>query len=308
LPIALITLNTQIMMKKNLIFFFFFFALVICSLSAQNEPVKGVTDTTPRPKNEKNDKQLLEDIKRDIEKQNGKKSEIPSHIPSPIQYYEVIEKQPVVKVKKERTPLAAPPKHYKHEVSLETGVFFKQIFRLFGLVKDTQSFPVSPYLVAYKYRPKKGYAFRLGIGADYAKSKEQLGGFLDNKTIKSNSYDARLGFERTMQIDDRWVFMLGGDLLAGYAKSTKTFDSGFDRNIRTLTNKGWGFGLVAGIRYDFSWRVSLGSETSFIFSNKKIIEKDEFTSNPQFNKVVKEGKDDNARFYGPANIYLSVRF
>jgi hypothetical protein len=196
------------MMKKNLIFFFF--AFVVCPLSAQNEPAKVVTDTTPRPKNEKSDKQLLEDIKRDIEKQNGKKTEPSSS--SPIQYYEVIEKQPIVKVKKERVPLAAPPKHYKHEVSLETGAFFKQIFRLFGLVKDTQTFPISPYLLAYKYRPNKNYAFRLGIGGDFDKRQEQLGGFLDNKTIKTNTYDARLGFERTMQIDDRWVFMLGADI------------------------------------------------------------------------------------------------
>jgi hypothetical protein len=293
-------------MKKIITLCLFTFS--IHALSAQKAPVelRIVTDTTPRPKNEKNDKQLLEEIKRDVEKQNGKKSQ-PSSSP-PIQYYEVIEKQPIVKVKKERTPLAAPPKHYKHEISLETGTFFKQVFRLFGLVKDSQTFPVLPYLVAYKYRPNKNYALRVGIGGDFDKIQEQLGGFLDNKTIKTNSYDARLGFERTMQIDDRWVFMLGGDLSGGYSKATKTFDSGFDRNIRTVTNKGWGFGAVAGIRYDFSWRVSLGSETGFIFSNKKIVEKDEFTSNPQFNKVIKEGTDERARFYGPANIYLSVRF
>jgi hypothetical protein len=291
-------------MKKIIILCLF--AFFVFTLSAQKAPLKVETDTTPHPKNEKNDKQLLEDIKRDIEKQNGKKT--PPAAAPPIQYYEVIEKQPIVKVKKERTPLAAPPKHYKHEVSLETGVFFKQVFRLFGLVKDTQTFPVSPYLIAYKYRPNKNYALRMGIGGDLDKTQEQLGGFLDNKTIKTNSYDARLGFERTMQIDDRWVFMLGGDLSGGYSKATKTFDSGFDRNIRTVTNKGWGFGAVAGFRYDFSWRVSLGSETSFIFSNRKIIEKDEFTSNPQFNKLISTKDDQKIRFYGPANIYLSVRF
>ena len=273
------------------------------TIAAQSDTVR----TTPDTIKVKNEKQLLEEIQRDIEKQNGRVTE-PQPAVSPIQYYKVVEKPVVVKEKKERKPLAAPPKPYKHEVSLETGAFFKQVFRLFGLVKDTQTFPVSPYLIAYKFRPNKNGALRLGIGGDFENAKEQLGGFADNKTVKTNSYNARLGYELTIPIDDRWVFMLGADASGAFSKQTKTFDSGFDRNIRTVTNKGFGLGFVAGIRYDFGWRVSLGSETSLGFLNNTGVEKDEFTSNPQFNKVIREIKEQKVKFYGPANVYLSIRF
>jgi hypothetical protein len=66
--------------------------------------------------------------------------------------------------------------------------------------------------------------------------------------------------------------------------------------------------VVAGIRYDFGWRVSLGSETSLGFINRKLIEKDEFTANPQFNKLIRTNNENNVKFDGPANIYLSIRF
>jgi hypothetical protein len=286
------------------IFLFCSVLFFIETLDAQRDTVQVRFDTVPTspitPVNK--DKQLLEEIQRDIEKQNGKTSPAPV-----IKYYEVVEK-PKIKERKERVLLATPPKHYKHEVSLETGAFFKQIFRLFGLVRDSQSFPVSPYLVAYKYRPNKKGAIRFGVGADFDKKQEQLGGFADNKTIKSSNYDIRLGYERTFPIDDRWVFMLGADASAGFSKTTKTFDSGFDRSIRTLSNKGFGLGLVAGIRYDFGWRISLGSETSLGFVNNTGVEKDEFTANPQFNKKIRDSKEQTVRFIGPANVYLSIRF
>jgi hypothetical protein len=282
-------------MKKILLLcsaLFFIETLMI----AQRKTNKMLYDTIPASK----DKQLLEEIQRDIEKQNGKTS------PSPIiKYYEVVEKP---KIKKERVPLATPPKHYKHEISLETSAFFKQVFRLFGLVRDTQTFPISPYLIAYKYRPNKKEAFRVGLGVDFNKKQEQLGGFADNKTIKMGSYDVRLGYERTFPIDDRWVFMLGADASAGFSKTTKIFDSGFDRNIRTMSDKGFGLGIVGGIRYDFGWRMSLGSETSLGFINNTGVEKDEFTSNPQFNKKIRDTKEQKVRFMGPANVYINIRF
>ena len=66
--------------------------------------------------------------------------------------------------------------------------------------------------------------------------------------------------------------------------------------------------FVIGIRYDFSWRVSLGSEMGFGFIQKNGIVTNEFTANPQFNSTIRRFDEQQTKFNGPGNVYLSIRF
>jgi opacity protein-like surface antigen len=242
------------------------------------------------------EKQKLYELKQDIERQNAGAAKKKVYIVDTIY------------VKKEKRVLGKPPKFYRHEVGVETGAFFNQLFRVFGLVRDTQNFPVSPYVISYKYRPNERGAARLGAGLSTYKLTENRGAFADTKTVTNQNYDIRVGYEFNIPLDDRWLSYMGIDGTFGYNKQNTEFDSGFDRNMRKIEANSYGLAFVLGIRYDFSWRVSLGSEMGFGFINKESQETNEFTANPQFNSIVRKFSEQQTKFNGPGNVYISIRF
>jgi hypothetical protein len=242
------------------------------------------------------EQQKLYELKRDIERQNNSATKKKVYVVD------------TIFIKKEKRILEKPPKLYKHEVGVETGAFFNQIFRVFGLVRDTQNFPVSPYIIAYKYRPNEKGAARIGVGARTYKLTENRGAFADTKTLTNQFYDVRLGYEFNIPLDDRWLSYLGIDGTFGFNKENTEFDSGFDRNMRKIQSNSYGLAFVLGIRYDFSWRVSLGSEMGFGFINRESQETNEFTANPQFNSIVRKSSEQLTKFNGPGNVYISIRF
>lgn len=197
---------------------------------------------------------------------------------------------------------------YKHEFQVETGTFFNQLFRLFGLAKDTAQFPVSPYIFGYKYKLNRTQALRLGIGVDFRNTNTRLGQFADNRTTSSFSSDLRAGYEFQRFLAEKWLWTYGFDVYGSVGQSKIIIDSGFDKNTTTIDNKTLGFGLVTGIRYDFNPRVSVGSEMSLSTLRTQSSTKRTFTANPQFNENVSETVDVRTRFIGPANVYLSIRF
>jgi opacity protein-like surface antigen len=242
------------------------------------------------------EKQKLYELKQDIERQNAGAAKKKVYIVDTIY------------VKREKRVLGKPPKFYRHEVGVETGAFFNQLFRVFGLVRDTQNFPVSPYVISYKYRPNERGAARLGAGLSTYKLTENRGAFADTKTVTNQNYDIRVGYEFNIPLDDRWLSYMGIDGTFGYNKQNTEFDSGFDRNMRKIEANSYGLAFVLGIRYDFSWRVSLGSEMGFGFINKESQETNEFTANPQFNSIVRKFSEQQTKFNGPGNVYISIRF
>jgi hypothetical protein len=274
-------------------------------LNAQNDTVwvdvaridtlKDVKQANKKSEAEK-EKQKLYELKQDIERQNANTSKKKVYIVD------------TVYIKKEKRVLGKPPKFYRHEVGVETGAFFNQIFRVFGLVRDTQNFPVSPYIISYKYRPNEKGAARIGVGARTYKLTENKGTFADSKTLTNQFYDVRIGYEFNIPLDDRWLSYLGIDGTFGFNKENTEFDSGFDRNIRKIQSNAYGLAFVFGIRYDFSWRVSLGSEMGFGFINRESQETNEFTANPQFNSIIRKFSEQQTKFYGPGNVYISIRF
>lgn len=264
-------------------------------MSLESDSINIIKEVNKINEKEK-EKQKLYELKRDIERQNSGVAKKKVYVVDTIY------------VKKEKRVLGKPPRSYKHEVGVETGAFFNQLFRVFGLVRDTQNFPVSPYVISYKYRPNDKGAARFGAGLSTYKLTENRGAFADSKTITNQFYDLRLGYEFNIPLDDRWLSYMGIDGTFGYNKQNTEFDSGFDRNMRKIENNSYGLAFVLGIRYDFSWRVSLGSEMGFGFINKESQETNEFTANPQFNSIVRKFTEQQTKFNGPGNVYISIRF
>lgn len=198
--------------------------------------------------------------------------------------------------------------NYKHEIGVETGTVLSQAFRLFGLVRDTQTFPISPYLAFYKFQFANNQVVRLGVGGSFNKNEEQVGGFADTKTITKSVFDVRLGYENQIPLSTKWTLMLGADALWGKAYETREFDSGFDKAIKIINSNLKGGAFVTSIRYNFTPKISIGSEMSLSFIVKNTDEKDEFSSNPVFNRQVRTSVNTSTRFLGPANVYMSVRF
>jgi hypothetical protein len=285
---------------KTIICLCFIFTL-FDNLKAQNDTsnvqIKGDSVKIP-VKNAQNDEKIkLYELKQDIERLNAKSS---------VRKKVVI--TDTVYVKKEKRILEPPPRLYRHELGIETGAFFNQIFRVFGLVKDTQNFPVSPYVISYKYRPNVKGAARLGLGLRTYKSTENKGAFADSRVQSNQFYDARLGYEFNIPLDDRWLCYMGIDGIWGFSNESIALDSGFDKNVRSSKANSYGVAFVLGIRYDFSWRVSLGSEMGFAFLNINGEEINEFTANPQFNSIIRKFNNQQTKFNGPGNVYLSIRF
>jgi hypothetical protein len=265
------------------------------SLSFDGDSLKLTKKDTKESERER-EKQKLYELKRDIERQNNSIAKKKVYVVDTIY------------IKKEKRILDKPPRLYRHEIGLETGAFFNQIFRVFGLVKDTQNFPVSPYVMSYKFRPNNKGAVRLGAGIRTFKLTENRGNFADTKTLMNQFYDVRLGYEFNIPLDDRWLSYMGIDGTFGFNKQNTEFDSGFDKNIRKIQSNSYGLAFVLGIRYDFSWRVSLGSEMGFGFINKDGTETNEFTANPQFNSIIRKFTEQESKFNGPGNVYISIRF
>lgn len=215
---------------------------------------------------------------------------------------------PPEKIIKKEVVWEKPSTAFKHEVGIETGAVLSQVFRLFGLVKDTQSFPTSSYLAYYKYQYSSRNVIRVGIGGSFDTNTEQQGGFADSKKITTNKLSIRLGYERQIPLDQRWTVSLGGDVIYGFNNQFKEFDSGFDQALRISHSSSWGLGPMTGIRYNFSPRVSIGCEMSLYLVNSRLQERDEFSTNPSFNREVRLSTSSNIQFSGPSNVYLSVRF
>jgi hypothetical protein len=293
------------MIKIKPYFFFVFFSFSISALWGQQRDTVSLSfesDSVKVTKKETNDnerareKQKLYELKRDIERQNNGVAKKKVYVIDTIY------------IKKEKRILDKPPRLYRHEIGLETGAFFNQIFRVFGLVRDTQNFPVSPYVMSYKFRPNNKGAMRLGAGIRTFKLSENRGIFADTKKVTNQFYDVRLGYEFNIPLDDRWLSYMGVDGTFGFNNQNTEFDSGFDKNIRKIQSNSYGLAFVLGIRYDFSWRVSLGSEMGFGFINKDGSETNEFTANPQFNSIIRKFSEQQTQFNGPGNVYLSIRF
>jgi hypothetical protein len=268
-----------------------------------NEYTKNPSDTTKMSGDE-----LLESIQRDI-KQTSPTNDDNTTAES-LQTSEKVERTapPPPKPPRIRKPLVP----YHHELQLEAGAFLNQAFRVFGLVKDGEPYKASPYILGYKYKlstkSMEGAAIRLGLGGFFDRKEETVGNLKDSKQIDTSALSGRLGFEFQRNIGDNFRWLFGADGIIQNNQKRFFADSGIDQVTDKTTGFTKGFGLMMGIRWDFTDRASIGSEMNIQFLNFQGEQTLKFTANPQFDKVVRRVNNTSTYYLGPANVYLSWRF
>jgi hypothetical protein len=270
------------------------------------EVVVGKPDTT-KPKAD----ELLESIQRDIRERQAPPVE--SNADGQLNAVEKVAEKPKAPPAPPKPPkIRKPHRPYHHELQLEAGAFLNQAFRVFGLVKDGEPYRASPYVLAYKYKlstkSMEGMAIRLGLGGFFDRQEETIGNFADKKQTDTTATSARLGIEFQRDINDDFRWMFGADAILQNNQKRLFADSGIDQ----ITDKtiGWtrGFGLMMGLRWDFTDRASIGSEMNIQFLNFQGDQTIQFSANPQFNKTVRRVNNTSTYYLGPANVYLSWRF
>ncbi|MDZ7877050.1 MAG: hypothetical protein U5L45_05235 [Saprospiraceae bacterium] len=253
------------------------------------------TDSQSDATNKTSSDELLESIQRDIKQTSGDNSPEVTPAPPP-------------KPPKIRKPLV--PHH--HELQLEAGAFLNQAFRVFGLVKDGEPYKASPYVLGYKYKlstkSMEGAAIRLGLGGFFDRQEETIGNLRDTKQVDTSALSGRLGFEFQRNIGDHFRWLFGADAIVQNNQKRFFADSGVDQVTDKTTGFTKGFGLMMGIRWDFTDRASIGSEMNVQFLNFQGEQTLKFTANPQFDRVIRRVNDTLTYYLGPANVYLSWRF
>jgi hypothetical protein len=263
-----------------------------------NDYPRNLSDTTKKL----TDDALLEGTQRDVEQANSNSDGS--------RVAEKVERTPPPPPKppKIRKPLVP----YHHEIQLEAGAFLYQGFRFFGLVKDGEPYRTSPYVLGYKYKlstkSMEGTAIRVGLGGFFDRKEESIGNLKDTKQIDTSALSGRLGFEFQRNIGDNFRWIFGADAILQNSQKRFFADSGIDQVTDKTTGFTKGFGLMMGIRWDFTDRASIGSEMNIQFLNFQGEQTLKFTANPQFDKVVRRVNNTNTSYLGPANVYLSWRF
>jgi hypothetical protein len=251
--------------------------------------------------------ELLESIQRDVKQTSGTDDNTAAEL---LPTAEKVERTPPPTPKPPR--IRKPLVPYHHELQLEAGAFLYQGFRVFGLVKDGEPYKTSPYVLGYKYKlstkSMEGAAIRVGLGGFFDRKEESVGNLKDSKQIDTSALSGRLGFEFQRNIGDNFRWIFGADVVLQNTQKRFFADSGIDQVTDKTTGFAKGFGLMMGIRWDFTDRASIGSEMNIQFLNFQGEQTLKFTANPQFDKVVRRVNNTNTSYLGPANVYLSWRF
>ncbi len=268
-----------------------------------NTPKDTLKPTETAPKQSGDD--LLESIQRDIKQKRTEPSDNNAD-----ELLRTVEKRDAPPPKPPK--ISKPLRPYHHELQLEGGAFLNQVFRLFGLVKDGTPYTPSPYFLAYKYKlstkSMEGAAIRFGIGGIFDRKEETLGGFADKKQTDTTAVGGRIGIEFQRNLGDNFRWFFGGDAILQNNQKRFFANSGFDQITDKTTGWTKGFGLMMGLRWDFTDRGSIGSEMNVQFLNFQGEQTLSFSANPQFNKVVRSVNNTSTYYLGPANIYISWRF
>jgi hypothetical protein len=189
----------------------------------------------------------------------------------------------------------------RHEIGVNATLLFKQVLSL-----SDAKIPVSPYIFTYKMLGKKS-GFRAAFGMNMVSNNESQSTFADNKTIKNESANARIGYEWQRAINPKWNVWFGTDLIGSYTNNTNIADSGFDRVSIGSRSQGIGGALALGAEWRFNTHFSIATETSLgvIYINKDDTTK--FSGGTQ-EDTGKTSKGREISSQAPTSIFLVYKF
>jgi hypothetical protein len=197
----------------------------------------------------------------------------------------------------------------RYEIGVNGTAFFNQFINLnlSGKTDSNAVSPETPYYLMAKFRVKKG-AIRIGLGASMNVEKTSNGKTADSKTLSSNDYQLRVGYEKQKNVGKRFDLYYGIDLLAGINDKVLSSNSGFD--FVTLTNRTWVYGIapVAGLRFRLFSNVALSTETAIRYRYSSSSESADFSKNTDFKETGLQFKGHKIDFVAPKVIYITILF
>jgi hypothetical protein len=197
----------------------------------------------------------------------------------------------------EKTPIKL-----RAEVGIQTNALFGR------LSNDAENGLVqNPYLLVGKLG-LGNLAIRLGVGGQHDKQVDKVEGFANTTTTTKQRLDLRLGIERQFQLADRWVGTFGVDAVADWTQDKTVEDSGFDVITETNDLQYIGGGLAAGVKYQISRRLSIGTEGFVYYTAGKITMGEFFKNFPVGEDKTQESDISNLKIGLPAALYLNLEF
>lgn len=203
---------------------------------------------------------------------------------------------------------------FTHELSLNATFFIKQFINFSG----NNNIAISPYALSYKLINAKNNAMRFSIGMDYRSTVDPIEDTPDKVSSTSVNLDYRIGFEHRFDLGKKWMAFVGADITNSLSKNKTTttstiinpsppFNEIEAKILRNDQTVGIGMGPVVGIQINFTPRISLFTESSFLFTQN--ISKSEVRSTPAF---VPESKDkfssSSMQFILPTSLFFGFKF
>ncbi len=197
----------------------------------------------------------------------------------------------------------------RYEMGANCTAFFKQFLNFSGTkaAVDSNNITETPYYLTAKMRSKRGY-WRLGLGATLNAKSEASGKLADTKTTRNSDYQLRIGYEWQRDINKKWTFYYGFDILGRYKEKALLVDSGFDIVKIGETTVGTGIAPMAGIRCQLWHNVALSTETAMRYRYSNFNETTSFSINPDFNEKGKKIDLHELDFLPPTSIYITLLF
>ncbi len=192
------------------------------------------------------------------------------------------------------------PKYYHWNIGISTGDILHE---LFNGDNKTKTYPA----ITLEYAGQK-YAVQMGFRPDYNKSNTSYDGFLDSDINNQFSISGQLAVTRFIFNHQHWQIKAGLQMPGGWSRQDITEDSGFDEVITRRLEWNVGIGPVIDVRYFVHPRISLGLETSLIYSISQSELQQLFTNFPDFDNTKETVKSNALTVVEPATIYLRFHF
>jgi hypothetical protein len=159
-----------------------------------------------------------------------------------------------------------PQKKHLNELGVDMAPFLKFYLNFSGNGGVYQP----NYMLTYRRYFKKSN-FRAGIGGNYLHSEipsPYNGDSLKTKYLnKQSSFAVRIGYEFFQEISRLWQVYYGADLITNYSHQRNDVTNWNDGYAAGQENTSTGFAIapVLGIRFRINKRISLTTESSFLF-------------------------------------------
>ncbi|MEQ9402391.1 MAG: hypothetical protein RIM99_02295 [Cyclobacteriaceae bacterium] len=165
--------------------------------------------------------------------------------------------------------------------------------------------PDNPYFFNYTYVSSTGDGLNVGFALS-ADEFNQLNGF-NNVETEIENFSFRVGYGKRKEINKRFYYSLGVDLLIDSFKNTTTTEDTFGGGIFRIesTTSGWGMGPRFTLNYKITDGLIIGTESNYYY--KRQTEKFESSTTNGSNGIEEESKIKLFRFAAPSVLWISIR-